>query len=42
VHFSQIKLIVDDTTVRPPLTEEQIAEGFQDPEPVEGEEVLFM
>jgi hypothetical protein len=40
VHFSQIKLIVDDTTVRPPLTEEQIAEGFQDPEPAEGEEVL--
>lgn len=40
VDFSQIKLIVDETTVRPPLTEEQIAEGFQDPEPIEGEEVL--
>lgn len=40
VDFSQIKLIVDDTTVRPALTEEELAEGITDPEPVEGEEVL--
>jgi N utilization substance protein A len=40
VHFSQAKLIVDDTTVRPALTEEQIESGYQDPEPVEGEEVM--
>ncbi len=40
VDFSQVKLIVDENTVRPALTEEQIAEGFQDPEPAEGEEVI--
>ncbi len=40
VDFSQIKLIVDETTVRPALTEEQITEGFTDPEPAENEEII--
>lgn len=40
VDFSQVKIVVDDTTVRPPLTEEEIASGMHDPETAEGDDVL--
>jgi N utilization substance protein A len=40
VDFYQVKIVVDDTTVRPALTEEEIENGVTDPEPMEGEEVL--
>ncbi len=40
VDFNQIKIVVDDTTVRPALTAEEIEAGVVDPEPMEGEVVL--
>lgn len=38
--FYQVKIAVDETMVRPALTEAEIEAGIVDPEPVEGEEVL--
>lgn len=40
VDFSQVKIVVDETTVRPALTPEEIEHGVVDPEPTEGEDVL--
>lgn len=40
VDFSQVKIVVDETTVRPALTPEEIEAGITDPEIAEGEEVL--
>lgn len=40
VDFSQVKIVVDETTVRPALTEAEIEAGITDPEPEEGIEVL--
>ncbi len=38
--FYQVKIVVDETMVRPALTAEEIEAGVTDPEPIEGEEVL--
>lgn len=40
VDFSQIKIVVDETTVRPALTPEEIEAGVVDPEPTENTDVL--
>lgn len=40
VDFSQVKIVVDETTVRPALTPEEIESGMHDSEAIESEDLL--